>query len=489
MPETGPAGEAGALTQADIRSIFYGIMLAMLLSALDQTIVATAMPTIGRELGDVEHLPWVVTAYLVAATAVTPLYGKISDMQGRRVTLLVAIVVFIFGSIVCALASSMVALIVGRGIQGLGGGGLIALAQTIVADMVTPRERGRYQVYFGAVFATASLAGPVLGGFLSATFGWPSIFWINLPLGLLALWLTNDRLKKLPRHAMRHRLDVLGAALMVAATTSLMLLLSSGGVRHAWLSAPSIALAALSATFWTAFVIRVRTASEPLIPLHVLANPVIGAATAASAFGMGTYIGLTIFTPIYFEAARGLTVRESGLALIPLMVGIVLGSTASGRAMAYLTHYKRTPVVGVATAFVSVTLIAIFERVLPFWGLELLLFLTSLGLGTLMPVATVATQNAAPPGHLGTATATMNFSRQLMGAVIVALFGAIVLGGAASGRGLTLETLGGGAAEDLAATFRWVFACAACGLGLSFLALLAMEERPLRDREPTRPTE
>ncbi len=473
---------AGTLTQSDIRSIFFGIMLAMLLSALDQTIVATAMPTIGRELGDLEHLPWVVTAYLLASTAVTPLYGKFSDMHGRRVTLLIGIVIFVLGSLACALAPTMLALILARGVQGLGGGGLIAIAQTIVADMVSPRERGRYQVYFGVVFATASLAGPVLGGFFAQNLHWSYIFWINLPLGLLAFLLTNQRLKKLPRIEQRHRLDVLGAGLLVGATTSFMLVLSWGGSHYPWGSAPILILAGSSAALWGAFVLRMLATSEPLIPLQLLADRVVGFATLASASGMGTYIGLTIFVPIYFETALGLSARQSGLALIPLMIGIVIGATASGRLMARVRHYKRAPIAGVTLAVLSVGAVAAAGNALPFPGLLGLLFAASLGVGTVMPVATVAVQNAAPAGHLGTATATMNFSRQLFGAVVVATFGAIVLSGQVAGRGLTLETLGGGATPELVSTFRHVFAAATLGLAASLAFFILMEERPLRDR-------
>ena len=477
-----------ALSQGDIRSIFIGIMLAMLLSALDQTIVATAMPTIGRELGDLEHLSWIVTAYLLASTAVTPLYGKFSDMHGRRVTLLIAIVVFILGSVACALAPTMLALALARALQGLGGGGLIALAQTIVADLVTPRERGRYQVYFGAVFASASLGGPVLGGFFAENLHWSFIFWINLPLGLLAFWLTSGRLKKLPQVERRHRLDVLGAALLTAATLTLMLALSSGGARHPWLSGPILTLLGASTLLWAAFVYRMTSASEPLIPLGVLADRVVGPATLAGSFCMGTYIALTISVPIYFEAALGFSARRSGLALIPLMVGVVIGATASGRAMARVRHYKRAPVVGLAIATLAIGAIAAFTTTLPFWGLEVLLFVSSVGLGTVMPITTVSMQNAAPPRHLGMATATMNFSRQLMGAIIVAAFGAIILSGSEAGRGLTLETLSGGGSPELASTFRWVFGAATLGFALSLAFLLAMEERPLRDRVPTAPS-
>ena len=221
------------LDHAAIRRILLGLMLAMFLSALDQTIVATALATIGRAYADVQNLAWVVTAYLLAATAVTPLYGKLSDIHGRRPVMLGGIAIFVAGSIACALSPSMPALIAARALQGLGGGGLIALSQTIVGDAVSPRERGRYQGYFGAVFAVSSIAGPVLGGVFAEHLHWSLIFWINLPLGLAAYFITGRALRALPRHERPHDLDFLGAALMVAGTIALLLALNWGGMRFA----------------------------------------------------------------------------------------------------------------------------------------------------------------------------------------------------------------------------------------------------------------
>jgi MFS family permease len=230
-----------------------------------------------------------------------------------------------------------------------------------------------------------------------------------------------------------------------------------------------------------------RTASEPLIPLQLLADPVIRAGTLASALGMGTYIGLAIFIPIYFEAALGLTARQSGLALIPLMIGVVIGATASGRMMARVRHYKRAPLAGLTLSTLAMAVLTGAASSLPFAALLSLLFLVSVGLGTVMPVATVSVQNAAPTHHLGTATATMNFSRQLMGAFIVAGFGAIVLSGHSGGRGLTLETLAGGATPELVGTFRWVFGAATLGLALALAMFAVMEERPFRDAASPKP--
>jgi EmrB/QacA subfamily drug resistance transporter len=487
---TNPHPESGhdaALTHSEVRSIIAGIMVAMFLAALDQTIVATAMPTIGEELGDFEHLPWVVTSYLLSATAVTPLYGKLSDIIGRRTTLLIAIGVFSLGSLACAVSPSMLALILARGLQGLGGGGLISLAQTIIADIVSPRERPRYQAYIAGVFATSSIAGPVLGGFFAEKIHWSMIFWINLPIGVLALWMTGSLLRKLPRHERRHSLDILGAVVMAAATVTLMLALNWGGVRYPWLSAPVLGMIVASALLWALFVARLKTAPEPLIPAEVLANPVVAMGTLAACFAMGVFIGLTIYLPIYLEIVHHLTASQSGFALIPLMIGTVTGATISGRVMARVRHYKRLPTIGLLVAIPALAVLAIEPRELPLGVVEVILAVCSLGLGTILPVTTVAIQNAVLPHQMGTATGTMNFFRSLGGALIVAAFGAIVLGGLPLGvaEHVTLETLPAtlaAAGLDVSGVFRWVFAAAALGLAITLGWFLAMEERPLKSR-------
>lgn len=480
-PTDAAAGPA-PLDHAAIRSIIIGIMLAMLLAALDQTIVATALPTIGRELGDVEHLPWVVSAYLLAATAVTPLYGKFSDIHGRRVTLLVSISVFIVGSVACAAAPTMLVLILARALQGLGGGGLISLAQTIIADVVQPKERGRYQGYIASVFVTSSVVGPVLGGVFAEHLHWSVIFWINLPLGLAAFWMTSGALRRLPRHERPHRLDVLGAVLMVAATVALMLALTWGGVRYPWASLPVLGLLALSAGFWVLFTWRLMTAPEPLVPLAVMANPVVGTATGAAFCGMGVFIGLSIYVPVYLEVVVGFTAGNSGLALMPLMVGTVTGANLSGRLMSTTRHYKRTPLVGLALAAAALAALAAMPTGLPIWAVEVLLLVIGLGIGTLLPVSTISIQNAVLPHQMGTATASMNFFRSLGGAIVVAGFGAIILGSATAGPGLSAEMMGAASAgtADLAPAFGWLFAGAALGTVASLVFLAAMEERPLR---------
>lgn len=461
--------------------IMIGLMLGMLLGALDGTIVSTALPTIGRALHDDVNLPWVVTAYLLAAVAVTPLYGKLSDIHGRRAIMVFAIGIFIVGSIACALAPNLPLLALARGVQGAGGGGLISLAQTIIADIVSPRERGRYQVHIASVFATSSLAGPILGGFLSEHVHWTSIFWINVPLGLLALAIINRRLAALPRPQRKHRLDIVGSVLLIVSSTALLLSLSWGGTRYPWASLPIIALVGLALLSGAAFAWRVATAAEPLIPLAVLANPVVKTATLAAGIVMGALIGLTIFMPIYFEAVLGFTASESGLSLIPLSIGTVFGSTLAGRMMMRLDHYKRPVQIGLVVAIAATAILALEAPRLPFWALEAVLFIITMGSGFLMPTSTVAIQNAVARSDLGTATATSNFFRQIGGALIVAVFGTIVFsttgGHGASEAG---HTLGAVDSALLVTAFSRVFFAAAGCLVLAFLFFRAMPERPLR---------
>jgi EmrB/QacA subfamily drug resistance transporter len=465
---TRPSSDSQAvpLTHTEIRLIVIGILLAMLLAALDQTIVVTAMPTIGRELGDVASLPWVVTAYLVASTAVTPLYGKVSDIIGRRTTLLFAIVVFTLGSIACALSPSMIVLIVARALQGLGGGGLISLAQTIIADIVSPKERPRYQIYVAGVFVTSSVAGPLFGGVLAEHAHWSMIFWLNLPLGIVAFLMTNGLLKKLPRHERPHSLDFLGAGLMVAATVSLMLALNWGGHQYAWNSPQIEALLAASVLSWILFVWRLRTAPEPFIPTEVLGNDVVKFGILTATMGMGTFIGMTAYLPIYMETAYGLTSSQSGLGLIPFMVGTVTGATLASRSMATITSYKRWPMVGLGVAAAGLSAVALVPGGVPLWVLEILLPCVSVGLGSILPITTVAIQNAVMPHQMGTATGTMNFFRSLGGALLVAGFGAI----------LFVQLQEGNAVS----AFRPVFAVAAAAMALSFLFFWNMPEKPLR---------
>jgi len=483
-PERSGAAPA-PLDHALVRPIIAGIMLAMFLSALEQTIIAPALPTMGRALGDVENLSFVVTAYLLAATAVTPLFGKLSDIHGRRAVLLAAVAVFIVGSVACALAPTMGALIAARALQGIGGGGILPIAQTIIADLLSPRERPLYQSYSAVMFMAASVLGPVLGGLLTDYLHWSLIFWINVPLGLVALVTTDRALRKLPRNDRPHRLDFLGAGLMVAAALVLMLALAWGGRRYAWTSPQIVAMFAASALLWGLFALRLARAPEPFIPLAMIRDPVVGGIIATAFFSIGTVIGLTIMTPLYLGLVLGLNASQSSLALIALVAGTTVGSLIAGRMIARLAHYRRVPVAGLIVSVAALAVLAADPAGVSLAGASALLAAVGLGLGPMYPVTTVVIQNAVASHQFGTATGTLNFFRQLGGAIVVAAFGAIVLGALGSaGDAAALDTLAGvnRAAADFAPTFRWVFVVAGIFLTSACLAMMAVEERPLRGR-------
>jgi EmrB/QacA subfamily drug resistance transporter len=473
----GPTAEGGRLDTAAARSIIAGIMLAMFLSALEQTIVAPALPTIGRALGDVELLSWVVTAYLISTTVVTPLFGKLSDIYGRRRMMLVSIGVFVLGSAACALAPSMEALIVGRALQGVGGGGILPLAQTVIADLLSPRERPLIQSYTSAMFLAASILGPVLGGLLTDHVHWSLIFWINLPLGLVALILTDRALRRLPRNDRPHRLDLAGAGLMVAAALTLLLALAWGGVRYPWSSLTIVGLFAASAALWVAFAWRLLHAVEPFIPLTMLAEPVVLGISMAGFFSIGTIVGLSIFIPIYVELVLQHSPSASGLALIAFMVGATIGSMVAGRLMPRLERYKLVPVIAMPVGIATMVMFALAPGDLTLIEAALLLAVGGAGVGPMWPATTVIIQNAVPLHQLGIATGTLSFFRQLGGALVVAIFAAIVLAGV---HDASLERLSAADTAALAASFRWVFIAAAVFLAMSLLSLMVVKTQPLR---------
>lgn len=481
-----PEATDTSLSHSEIRVIVTGVMVAMFLSALDQTIIATALPTIGGSFGDLENLTWVVTAYLLTGTAITPLVGKFADIHGPRPVLLASIGTFLIGSVLCATAQNMPWLIVARAVQGLGGGGLIALAQTIIGLLIAPRERGRYQGYFAIVFITSSIAGPILGGFFAEHLHWSLIFWINVPLGLVAALMSDRSLRRLPAHHHPHRLDILGAFLMCAGTVALLMALSWGGTEFRWVSLPILGLLALAVLLWVGFALRVATAAEPLVPLAVLSNKVVRTGVPAAAFAMGTLVGLSIQMPLYLEGVMGLTASESGLALIPLMAGVVVGATGAGRVMGHIAHYKRLPILGLLASIAALGALALWPLGLPIAVVGVAMAITGMGLGTVLPVTTVAVQNAVPLPQMGTATGVVNLFRSLGSAVLTAGFGAIVIGLSGIESSALLERLLEGRAQvaPLADAFRFVFVAAAGALFVSLLAMLAMEERPLRSGHP-----
>jgi len=486
MPPATPAGIAppAPLPHGEVRKIFFGLMLGMFLAAVNQTIVATALPTIGRHFADFTNLPWIVTAYLLTSTAAAPLYGKLSDIHGRRTMMLAAIGIFTVGSIACALAPNMLSLIIGRGLQGAGGGAIFPVAQSVIADIVAPRERGRYQTYTGIVWVSAGVGGPVLGGVFAEYFHWSLIFWFNVPLGLIAAWLAHVQLKRLPRHDRKHKLDVLGAMLMMAAAIPMLLALTWGGARYPWLSWTIGSLLTGASVLWILFAWRVTKAVEPFLPIPVLANPVVRWGILATTCAMGTSIGLTIYVPLYYEVVHRLSASDSGLALITIVVMTTPGSIFAGRIMMYRTRYKWVPMLFLSFGIAALLGLAWNPR-MPLPWVVVSLAVVGIAIGTCYPVGTVSVQNAVARDQVGIAMGAMNFFRALGSALLVAIMGAIVLAGfgAVPQRGAgsadfaaTLSRLG----VDMSPVFSWVFISAAATLALGIFSFVMMEERPLR---------
>jgi EmrB/QacA subfamily drug resistance transporter len=473
-----PPQDAAAFDRVIVRRIVVGVLLAMLLAALDQTIVATALPTIADRLHDTDNLSWVVTAYLLSATAVTPLYGKLSDIHGRRAMMLIGIAVFTAGSVVCALAPTMLALIIGRVLQGLGGGGLMPLAQAVIGDVAPPHERARYQAMAATVFMVATVSGPLLGGLITQYLHWSLIFWINLPLGAVVFAMSYDALRRLPRHDRPHALDILGAALMVGAAVMLMLAVTWGGHRYPW-GSPQIIIALLSSlALWVLFFLRQVTAIEPFIPLSVLRDRVVRNATCAVFFANGTTVALTIYVALYFQLALGISASLSGIAVVAFQGGATTTAMLSGRAMAHMVHHKRFAASGLLVAIAGLGVLAVLPTSLPLVVVVAIIALVGCGLGPSFPTTIVAIQNTVSPHQLGIASGLTSFSRSLGGSLIVTAFSAIVLAGA--GFAVPLEQAAAGGAVLDGSVFRWVFAAATIGLAAALSCLLAIDERAMR---------
>ena len=475
-----PLAPPAPLTKDEVRTILFSLMLTLFLAALDQTIVATALPTIGRQFGDVSNLSWVITAYLLASTAVAPLFGTLSDIYGRRAMVILSLSLFIAGSLLCAVAPNMTVLIVGRGLQGLGGGGILPLVQTIVSDIITPRERAQYQAYFSGVWVTAALCGPVLGGLFAEHLHWSVIFWINLPLSFSALALLLPKMTKIPVFHRRRKVNWLGGILLMSSAVVVTLVLTWGGNRFPWFSPTILAMVGASVALALIFIWHARNAEEPFLPLPLLGGPVVPYAIVAGGCALGAITGLTVQLPLYYEAVYHLTASEAGLALIPLAGISTCGAALAARAMARSKHYKRVAVIGTAAAAMFACMLAL--ATLPLWGLLALLSLFALGLGTTFPISVVSLQNAVARSQVGTVTGALNFFRTLMSSFTVAAFAAILLTALGGDLSLSAEhhsvatSVG---AADMIAAFRYVFGAAAVLMATATLCMIAMEERPL----------
>ncbi|MDI2128875.1 MFS transporter [Yinghuangia seranimata] len=424
LAEPTPAAPPAPVRGRQLWLIFAGLMLGMLVAALDQTIVSTALPTIVGDLGGLNHLSWVVTAYLLASTVSTPLWGKLGDLVGRKTLFQISIVIFLIGSALCGIAQNMPQLIAFRGIQGLGGGGLMVLSQAIMADVVPPRERGRYTGLFGAVFGVTSVAGPLLGGFFVDNLSWRWVFYINLPIGAVALVviafaLHTDNIRAKPT------VDYRGIALLAAGTTCLVLLSTFGGTTYPWLSAEIIGLGAAAVVLLTLFVMVERTAAEPVLPLHLFAQPIFRV-TSGIGFVVGfAMMGALSFLPLFMQVVNGASATQSGLRLLPMMLGLLVTSIGSGQLITRWGHYKIFPIVGTAVMAVGMFLLSRMDEDTTVAASSFYMLVFGLGLGMVMQVIVLAVQNSVDYKDLGVATSGATFFRSIGGSFGAAIFGSI----------------------------------------------------------------
>lgn len=400
------------------------LMLTLLLAALDQTIVSTALPTITSDLGGLSELSWVVTAYLLASTASTPIWGKISDLYGRKKMLQTAVVIFVVASALAGLSQTMGQLIATRALQGLGGGGIMVLVMAVIADLIPPRERGRYAGLFGAVFGVASVVGPLLGGFFTEQLSWRWIFYINLPLGIAA-FLVLGTVLHLPVHREKHTIDWLGAALMVTGVTSLLLVTVWGGQQYAWGSAQMVGLTLVGVSALVVFVLHERRVPEPMVSMDLFRDRVFSV-TSAIGFVTGfAMFGSIVYLSIYLQVVNGATPTTAGLQLLPLMAGILITSIASGRLITRTGRYKVFPIIGTALATLALFLLSRLGGDTPYWQIAVAMVVLGAGLGNVMQVLVLAVQNSVPPREIGSATSGSTFFRSIGGAFGTAVFGAV----------------------------------------------------------------
>ena len=404
--------------------ILFSVAVMLFLAALDQTIVSTALPTIVAELGGVDHLSWVVTAYLLTSTVVAPMYGKLGDLYGRKLMMQISVVVFLLGSILSGMANSMLFLIVSRAVQGLGGGGLFVLALTVVGDIVPPRERGKIQGIFGGVFGISSVAGPLLGGFFVDQLSWRWVFYVNLPIGVLALAVFAFAFHPTGKRV-SHKIDYLGAFLLTAALSGLVLFTSLGGSSFERTSPFMLSMIALAVVGGIAFVFAERRAAEPVLPMTLFNHNTFSVMSAVGFVGGVAMFGGLTFLPLYLQTVKGVSPTVSGLQLIPMMFGILSGSIGSGQIMGRTGRYRRLPVIGMAVMTVGLLLLTRLAVDTPGWQISLYMFIVGIGLGPTMSVGTTAIQNAVAREHMGASTAGFTLFRQIGGLIGVSIFGTL----------------------------------------------------------------
>ena len=462
-----------------VRIAFAAIVVAMLPAVLDQTILSTALPTIATDLGRLADVSWVTSAYVVAAAASTPLWGKLGDRLGRKRLLEISLILFLASSAVCGVAQSITWLIVSRTVQGVAAGGLMTLAMAAVGDLVSPRERGRYQGYIAATFAVATVVGPLLGGLLAQHASWRWVFYVNLPLGAVAL--AGLRLK-LPAPEVQRgdkRLDVVGALLLAGATAALILTCIWGGERYAWSSATILSLIAGAVLLALALVVRERRAADPIVPLDLMRTRPVLVSSAALFLTTAALFSITVFVPLYLQTTTGATPTEAGLLLVPMMLGITLSTNLAGREIARTGRYKRYPIIGLALMTVALTLMAAVVRHPSQAVTGAVLAVFGFGFGMVGQVLIVAVQNSVDRRRLGIAMATTSFFRGLGGAVGAAVLGAVFaarVGTTAGG----LTTLGATGRSDIIDGAQAVFLVAAPIAAIALLITLLLREVPLQ---------
>ncbi len=504
-----PAAAPLVFSHQQILRVITGILLCILLAALDQTVVIPAVPTIAAELHAFGHLSWIVSAYLLTSTAATPIYGKLSDMYGRRALLLPALALFIVASVLCALSQSLTQLIIFRALQGLGGAGLMAMAQAAIADVVSPRERGRYQGYMAGTWGVASVAGPVVGGWFTDHLSWTFVFWINVPFGLAAMVLCNNALKLLPVRNLGGKIDYLGAALLTGGVTAFLLVLSWGGSEYPWLSPPILGLGALSAILFALLIWNERRAPDPIMPPRMFGEMVFTRGVMLAFLSAVGLLGTTFLLPLFFQLIRGADASSSGFLVTPFLALNTVGAFTGGQMARRLGRTKGIVLVGFSMGCVGFAMLATLTVTTPLWLVMLAMSVLGFGIGICMPNIMVMVQNAAERRDVGTATGAMLFLRSMggafgstmVGAMLTGVFAArLAAGGYAGGADLgalkpggTLATLGPAALsagrEALSAGFSMAFGACLLLFVVALVIAAGLRDIPLRTVAGSAPAE